>query len=46
MREKCLEVFMEIPSEEEHLEDVGIGVTFIIIWIFKPWDGETWTGWI
>jgi hypothetical protein len=37
---------MEIPSDEEHLEDVGIGVTLILIWIFKPWDGETWTGWI
>jgi hypothetical protein len=37
---------MEIPSEEEHLEDVGIGVTLIVIWIFGPWDGESWTGWI
>jgi hypothetical protein len=37
---------MEIPSEEEHLEDVGIGVRLILIWIFQPWDGEIWTGWI
>jgi hypothetical protein len=35
MREKCLKVLMEIPSEEKHLEDVGIGVTLILIWISK-----------
>jgi hypothetical protein len=46
MRRKCLKVFMEIPSEEDRLEDVGIGVTLILIWIFKPWDGESWTRWI
>jgi hypothetical protein len=28
------------PSENDHLEDVGIVVILILIWIFKPWDGE------
>jgi hypothetical protein len=37
---------VEKPSEKDHLEDVGIGVTLILIWIFKQWDGETWTGWV
>jgi hypothetical protein len=37
---------MEILSEEEHLENVVIVVTLILIWTFKPWDGESWTGWI
>jgi hypothetical protein len=34
------------PSEKDHLEDVGMGVTLILIWIFKKWDGEAWTAWI
>ena len=34
------------PSEKDHLENVGICVTLILIWIFKQWDGEEWTGWI
>jgi len=33
-------------SEKDHLEDAGKGVTLILIWIFKQWDGEAWTGWI
>jgi len=28
------------------LEDVGIGVTFILISIIKQWDWQAWTGWI
>jgi hypothetical protein len=44
MREKCQKFLMGKPNEEDHLEDYGIGVTLILIWIFKSWDGETWTG--
>jgi hypothetical protein len=37
---------VEKPSEKYHLEEVGIGVTLILIWIFKQWDGAACTGWI
>ena len=46
MGESCLEVLMEKPSEKDNLEHVGIGVTLILIWSFKQWDGEAWIGWI
>jgi hypothetical protein len=32
------------PSEKDHLENFGILVTLILIWIFKQWDGVAWTG--
>jgi hypothetical protein len=34
------------PSEKYHLENVGIGLTLILIRIFKQLDGEKWTGWV
>jgi hypothetical protein len=47
MGESCLEVFlMGNLSKKDHLEDVGIGVTLIIIWILKQWNEEAWIGWI
>jgi len=33
-------------SEKDHFENVGIGVTLILIWNVKPWNGEAWTGWV
>jgi len=29
--------------ERDHLEDDGIGEKIILSWIFKNWDGGTWT---
>jgi hypothetical protein len=34
------------PEGKRHLEDEGISGTLILIWIFRQWDGEAWTGWI
>jgi hypothetical protein len=30
--------------QRDHLEDPDIGVGIILRWIFKKWDGRTWTG--
>jgi hypothetical protein len=27
------------PSEKDNLEDVGLDLTLILIWIIKQWDG-------
>jgi hypothetical protein len=32
--------------EGDHLEDPDIDGRIILIWIFKQWDGGSWTGYI
>jgi hypothetical protein len=30
--------------ERDHLEDPGVGRRIILRWIFRKWNGGTWTG--
>jgi hypothetical protein len=30
--------------ERENLEDLGVGGSRIVQWIFKKWNGEAWNG--
>jgi len=31
------------PKERSHLQDLGLDRTIILKWIFKNWDGKSWT---
>jgi hypothetical protein len=43
-RRGACRAFVGDLMERDHLEDVGIDRRIILKWIFKKWDGETWTG--
>jgi hypothetical protein len=30
--------------ERDHLEELGVDGKVILEWMFKKWDGESWTG--
>jgi hypothetical protein len=32
------------PEGRNHLKDPGVEGSIILNWIFKKWDGGTWTG--
>jgi len=31
-------------KERDHLENLGVAGSTVLIWIFKKWDREAWTG--
>jgi hypothetical protein len=31
-------------NERDHLEEVGIDGKILLIWIFRKWDRDAWTG--
>ena len=38
------EFWWEDPREGDHWKDLGVDGKIILIWIFKKYDGEAWTG--
>jgi hypothetical protein len=41
--ERCIQGGWGNLTEEDHLEDPGVGGMLIIKCIFKKWNGEAWT---